>query len=68
MRVRKVSRAFDTFSRGLEFISDLYLKISFTASVGTGKKIQVAAANSNFKRVTLELGKPTSIWPEIRSS
>jgi aldehyde dehydrogenase (NAD+)/retinal dehydrogenase len=31
-------------------------KISFTGSVGTGKKIQVAAAQSNLKRVTLELG------------
>jgi aldehyde dehydrogenase (NAD+) len=31
-------------------------KISFTGSVTTGKRIQVAAANSNLKRVTLELG------------
>jgi aldehyde dehydrogenase (NAD+)/retinal dehydrogenase len=31
-------------------------KISFTGSVGTGKKIQIAAAQSNLKRVTLELG------------
>lgn len=31
-------------------------KVSFTGSVGTGKKIQVAAAQSNLKRVTLELG------------
>lgn len=31
-------------------------KISFTGSVPTGKKIQVAAAQSNLKRVTLELG------------
>ncbi|OJJ65109.1 hypothetical protein ASPSYDRAFT_54465 [Aspergillus sydowii CBS 593.65] len=31
-------------------------KISFTGSVATGKKIQVAAAQSNLKRVTLELG------------
>ncbi|KAF2756113.1 aldehyde dehydrogenase [Pseudovirgaria hyperparasitica] len=31
-------------------------KISFTGSVPTGKKIQAAAANSNLKRVTLELG------------
>lgn len=31
-------------------------KISFTGSVTTGRKIQVAAANSNLKRVTLELG------------
>ena len=32
-------------------------KISFTGSIPTGKKIQVAAAQSNLKRVTLELGK-----------
>ena len=31
-------------------------KISFTGSVETGRKIQVAAAKSNLKRVTLELG------------
>lgn len=31
-------------------------KVSFTGSVTTGKKIQVAAAQSNLKRVTLELG------------
>ncbi|KAH8820228.1 Aldehyde/histidinol dehydrogenase [Xylogone sp. PMI_703] len=31
-------------------------KISFTGSIPTGKKIQVAAAESNLKRVTLELG------------
>ncbi|KAL2858424.1 aldehyde dehydrogenase domain-containing protein [Aspergillus pseudoustus] len=31
-------------------------KISFTGSVATGKKIQIAAAQSNLKRVTLELG------------
>ncbi|KAL4808369.1 aldehyde dehydrogenase domain-containing protein [Aspergillus unguis] len=31
-------------------------KISFTGSVATGKKIQEAAARSNLKRVTLELG------------
>lgn len=31
-------------------------KISFTGSIATGKKIQVAAAQSNLKRVTLELG------------
>jgi aldehyde dehydrogenase (NAD+) len=31
-------------------------KISFTGSTSTGRKIQVAAANSNLKRVTLELG------------
>ncbi|KAH7012806.1 aldehyde dehydrogenase domain-containing protein [Ilyonectria destructans] len=31
-------------------------KISFTGSVATGKKIQVAGARSNLKRVTLELG------------
>jgi len=31
-------------------------KISFTGSLATGKKIQIAAAESNLKRVTLELG------------
>ncbi|KEF62420.1 uncharacterized protein A1O9_00392 [Exophiala aquamarina CBS 119918] len=31
-------------------------KISFTGSLPTGKKIQIAAAESNLKRVTLELG------------
>ncbi|RFU30917.1 hypothetical protein B7463_g5432, partial [Scytalidium lignicola] len=31
-------------------------KISFTGSVAVGRKIQIAAAKSNLKRVTLELG------------
>lgn len=31
-------------------------KISYTGSVGAGRKVQVAATNSNLKRVTLELG------------
>ncbi|OAA53618.1 aldehyde dehydrogenase [Niveomyces insectorum RCEF 264] len=31
-------------------------KISFTGSTGTGRKIQAMAAESNLKRVTLELG------------
>ncbi|KAF2020080.1 aldehyde dehydrogenase mitochondrial precursor [Aaosphaeria arxii CBS 175.79] len=31
-------------------------KLSFTGSLGTGRLIQVAAARSNLKRVTLELG------------
>ncbi|KAI9744899.1 MAG: hypothetical protein M1818_001824 [Claussenomyces sp. TS43310] len=31
-------------------------KISFTGSVAVGKKIQIAATQSNLKRVTLELG------------
>ncbi|KAI1612740.1 aldehyde dehydrogenase domain-containing protein [Exophiala viscosa] len=31
-------------------------KVSFTGSIPTGKKIQEAAARSNLKRVTLELG------------
>ena len=31
-------------------------KVSFTGSVNTGKAIQVAAAQSNLKRITLELG------------
>ena len=32
-------------------------KISFTGSVATGKQIQVASAQSNLKRATLELGE-----------
>ncbi|KAF4782804.1 hypothetical protein HER10_EVM0003075 [Colletotrichum scovillei] len=31
-------------------------KVSFTGSIGTGRKIQEMAARSNLKRVTLELG------------
>lgn len=31
-------------------------KVSFTGSIQTGKAIQVMAARSNLKRVTLELG------------
>ncbi|KAH7371124.1 aldehyde dehydrogenase domain-containing protein [Pyrenochaeta sp. MPI-SDFR-AT-0127] len=31
-------------------------KVSFTGSIDTGKKVQVLAAESNLKRVTLELG------------
>lgn len=31
-------------------------KISFTGSIGTGKRVQELAAKSNLKRVTLELG------------
>lgn len=31
-------------------------KVSFTGSASTGKKVQAAAATSNLKRVTLELG------------
>lgn len=31
-------------------------KISFTGSITTGRKIQIASAQSNLKRVTLELG------------
>jgi acyl-CoA reductase-like NAD-dependent aldehyde dehydrogenase len=36
-------------------------QISFTGSVGTGKKIQEAAAKTNLKRVTLELGGKSPI-------
>jgi acyl-CoA reductase-like NAD-dependent aldehyde dehydrogenase len=41
-------------------------KISFTGSVNTGRRIQVAAAESNLKRVTLELGgkSPAIIWAD----
>lgn len=31
-------------------------KVSFTGSIQTGKAVQVLAAKSNIKRVTLELG------------
>lgn len=31
-------------------------KVSFTGSIPTGKMVQVLAAQSNLKRVTLELG------------
>lgn len=47
------------------------LQISFTGSVATGKKIQVMAAESNLKRVTLELGWFSSSWnpfPKRRGS
>ncbi|RMJ16575.1 hypothetical protein CDV36_003742 [Fusarium kuroshium] len=36
-------------------------KISFTGSVATGKKIQVAGARGNLKRVTLEFGKGLAV-------
>ncbi|KAF2488338.1 aldehyde dehydrogenase [Lophium mytilinum] len=41
-------------------------KISFTGSVATGKKVQVAGTNSNLKRVTLELGgkSPVIVFPD----
>ncbi|OCK79497.1 aldehyde dehydrogenase [Lepidopterella palustris CBS 459.81] len=41
-------------------------KISFTGSVVVGKKIQVAAAQSNLKSVTLELGgkTPVIVFPD----
>lgn len=41
-------------------------KISFTGSVATGKKIAQAAAGSNLKRVTLELGgkSPSIVFPD----
>ena len=41
-------------------------KISFTGSVAVGKKIQIAATNSNLKRVTLELGgkSPVLVFPD----
>lgn len=43
-------------------------KISFTGSVATGKKIQIAAAQSNLKRVTLELGgkSPAVIFEDAK--
>ncbi|CEL11101.1 hypothetical protein ASPCAL14208 [Aspergillus calidoustus] len=41
-------------------------KISFTGSVATGKRVQQAAASSNLKRVTLELGgkSPSAIFED----
>lgn len=41
-------------------------KISFTGSIGTGRKIQIAAAQSNLKSVTLELGgkSPVVVFPD----
>lgn len=41
-------------------------KISFTGSVSTGKRIAEAAAKSNLKRVTLELGgkSPSIVFPD----
>ncbi|KAM5352588.1 hypothetical protein ACJ41O_005310 [Fusarium nematophilum] len=41
-------------------------KISFTGSIGVGKLIQVAAAKSNLKSVTLELGgkSPLIVFPD----
>ncbi|KAH7564383.1 hypothetical protein BM1_01430 [Bipolaris maydis] len=41
-------------------------KISFTGSVAVGKQIQIAAAKSNLKRVTLELGgkSPIIVFPD----
>ena len=41
-------------------------KISYTGSVVAGRKVQVAATNSNLKRVTLELGgkSPSIIFPD----
>lgn len=61
MRIRKVREP-------RSFPWCLYLRciaqISFTGSVATGKKIQVMAAQSNLKRVTLELGQS----PKLRSN
>lgn len=41
-------------------------KISFTGSIATGKQVQVAAAKSNLKSVTLELGgkSPIIVLPD----
>ncbi|KAL2815084.1 aldehyde dehydrogenase domain-containing protein [Aspergillus granulosus] len=41
-------------------------KISFTGSVATGKRVQQAAASSNLKRITLELGgkSPSAIFED----
>ena len=41
-------------------------KVSFTGSIATGKRIQEAAAKSNLKRVTLELGgkSPAAVFDD----
>ncbi len=41
-------------------------KVSFTGSIATGRRIQQAAASSNLKRVTLELGgkSPSAIFED----
>ena len=36
-------------------------KVAFTGSVATGRKISIAAAESNLKKVTLELGGKSPI-------
>ena len=41
--------------------SSLTLQIAFTGSIPTGKKIQIASAESNLKKVTLELGGKSPI-------
>jgi aldehyde dehydrogenase (NAD+) len=42
-------------------------KIAFTGSTGTGRKIMKAAAESNLKKVTLELGgkSPAIVFPDV---
>jgi acyl-CoA reductase-like NAD-dependent aldehyde dehydrogenase len=53
-------------STGALFASHMRVrKVSFTGSVPTGKRIQAAAAQSNLKRVTLELGKSMKTILEI---
>ncbi|KAJ5998437.1 hypothetical protein N7451_006247 [Penicillium sp. IBT 35674x] len=42
--------------RGATCFPHGHQKISYTGSVNAGRKVQVAATNSNLKRVTLELG------------
>jgi aldehyde dehydrogenase (NAD+) len=42
-------------------------KVAFTGSVVTGRKISVAAAMSNLKKVTLELGGKVSRFFPIRA-
>ncbi|XP_078486708.1 retinal dehydrogenase 2-like [Ciona intestinalis] len=43
------------------------MKLSFTGSVNTGRLIQKASADSNFKNLTLELGgkSPLIIFPDV---
>lgn len=39
-------------------------KVAFTGSVITGRRISLAAANSNLKKVTLELGGKVRLGPQ----
>jgi aldehyde dehydrogenase (NAD+) len=51
----------ETISRHLQV-----RKVAFTGSVSTGRKILVAAAESNLKKVTLELGGKVNVYNNVR--